>query len=219
MSNSLPMLLRLSKLCRSDHSHQKLEGASRSQNAAIYPLPLLKTILGGMADTDGCKDSVSNMATSEYDVSLCMSISPVQCAAADAASPSLKPGALPVHGGGTVQVNYAIRDFKAAYVDEYTREVLPHALVQEAIREELEYFNPHVWELADAKHIMQDSDAKLIKTRWVICNNGDVNCPDIRARLVATEINTYKPDDFFRIHASFKGQEAPFLRHGEPPQA
>ena len=72
------------------------------------------------------------------------------------------------------------------YLDEYTREPFDHALVRAAIQEELDYFNTHVWELCDAKRVMEDSEAKVIRTRWVITNKGDAQNPDIRARLVAT---------------------------------
>ena len=41
------------------------------------------------------------------------------------------------------------------------------------------------------------SDSKVIHTRWVITNKGDTQKPDIRARLVACELNTFKSDDLF----------------------
>ena len=69
--------------------------------------------------------------------------------------------------------------------------------MREAIREELSYFNKQVWELSDAQKVMGDKTAKTIRTRWVITNKGDDAAPDIRARLVATEVNTFKSDDFF----------------------
>ena len=87
-------------------------------------------------------------------------------------APKVPPGHLPKQGGGTVRINYELKDFKAAYLDEYTREELPHAVVRAAIREELEYFNQRVWELADTAKILGDADAKPIRARWVICNKG-----------------------------------------------
>ena len=44
---------------------------------------------------------------------------------------------------------------------------------------------------------MNDKDATLIRTRWVITDKCDEATPDIRARLVAQEINTFKSDEFF----------------------
>ena len=32
-------------------------------------------------------------------------------------------------------------------------------------------------------------DAKLVRCRWVLCNKGDAQTPDVRARLVACEVN------------------------------
>ena len=44
---------------------------------------------------------------------------------------------------------------------------------------------------------MQGKDSKLVRTRWVMCSKGDEQKPDVRARLVACEINNYKTDDVF----------------------
>ena len=104
---------------------------------------------------------------------------------------------LPVQGGGQVKIVYQATQFKDSYVDEYTRERLPLDLVKQAIIEELNYFNERVWELADAKKVLGDSESKAVRTRWVICNKGDTVAPDIRARLVACEVNTYKSYDFY----------------------
>ena len=54
-----------------------------------------------------------------------------------------------------------------------------------------------MWELADADKVLKTADAKCVRTRWVICNKGDEANPDIRARLVACELNTYQTDDFY----------------------
>ena len=40
-------------------------------------------------------------------------------------------------------------------------------------------------------------DSKVIPSRWVLCNKGDAETPDVRARLVGCEINTYKDDAFY----------------------
>ena len=105
-------------------------------------------------------------------------------------------GSLPVEGGGSVHVTYSPHHIKQVYLDEYTREPLPQFLVEAATREVLNYFNSRVWELSDARSVLGDSDSKVIRTRWVIHNNGDAGKPDIRARLVACEVSTLKSDDF-----------------------
>ena len=42
-----------------------------------------------------------------------------------------------------------------------------------------------------------DPQAKTIPSRWVFCNKGDSQNPDVRARLVGCEIKTYKDDSFY----------------------
>ena len=73
--------------------------------------------------------------------------------------------------GGRIGIS-KLQDLKATYLDEYTREPLPHMLMRQAMQEELEYFNKHVWELSDAQRALDDKEAKTIRTRWVICNKG-----------------------------------------------
>ena len=119
-------------------------------------------------------------------------------------------GHLPIRGGGFVRVHYDVKDVKPVYLDEYTREALPHALVMEAIKEELEYVNQRVWKLDDASAVLKDQQSKTIRTRWVICNKGDASSPEIRARLVACEDNTFK-SDVFRKYAATGVQETPLF--------
>ena len=92
--------------------------------------------------------------------------------------------------GTTHQVTFADQNFKAEYRDEYTGEILPRHLVREAMVNELTYFNEHVWRGKDATAAKQDH-LNPIRTRWVICNKGDAENPEVRARLVACEINDY----------------------------
>ena len=40
-------------------------------------------------------------------------------------------------------------------------------------------------------------DNQNIPSRWVLCNKGDAEHPDVRARLVGCEINTYKDDSLY----------------------
>ena len=35
----------------------------------------------------------------------------------------------------------------------------------------------------------KEEGAKVVRTRWVLCNKGDDTHPDVRARLVACEVN------------------------------
>ena len=78
MSNSTHMLQRLAKECSRDHAHQHLLGG-RAADAAFYPLPLLKAIIRGMADTKDAVDSVSSLSQNDWDVVLSLSLDS-QCA-------------------------------------------------------------------------------------------------------------------------------------------
>ena len=63
--------------------------------------------------------------------------------------------------------------------------------------EELPYFNSTVWQAVDINDAKHTTDYKLIRTRWVVCNKGDLDHPDVRARLVACEVGDGKNDAFF----------------------
>ena len=95
--------------------------------------------------------------------------------------------------GSTRAIQFADSNFKAEYKDEYTAEVLPRHLVRAAMIDELTYFNQHVWKGVDAAKVRADH-LDPIRTRWVICNKGDAEHPEIRARLVACEVNHYNDD-------------------------
>ena len=71
--------------------------------------------------------------------------------------------------------------------------------MREAIVEELNDFNfERIWELAELKDVKAIADAVHVRTRWVLCNKADSTNPNMRARLVACEINkTGKEDVFF----------------------
>ena len=67
----------------------------------------------------------------------------------------------------TVTLNNHVRD---TYRDEYTAEALPKSWVQAATHEELEYFNKAVWKGELVDDVLKDPEAKIIGSRWVICN-------------------------------------------------
>ena len=72
--------------------------------------------------------------------------------------------------------------------------------------DELSYFNRHVWRGIDRTQDVQPS-GKTVRTRWVLCNKGDQTNYDVRARLVACEINTFK-DETGSFYASTPPLEA-----------
>ena len=49
-------------------------------------------------------------------------------------------------------------NFKVAYKNEYTQDELPHALLKEAIIEELTYFNDHVREACNQEEMCTYKD-------------------------------------------------------------
>ena len=65
------------------------------------------------------------------------------------------------------------------------------------MEEELGYFNAHVWDAADKGAGMTTDNFKLVRMRWALCNKGDESDYDVRARLVACEVNTFKSDEFY----------------------
>ena len=96
-------------------------------------------------------------------------------------------------------MTYGDDNFKSRYIDEYTGELLEPSLIRAAIVEELHYLNDkRNWELEDLSKVKQTADAIHVRTRWVLCNKGDAENPDMRARLVACEVNkTGKEDAFY----------------------
>ena len=88
---------------------------------------------------------IQKIAEDEYDTSLIMSMHAVNALETQkdpetqsSADHRTSPSSLPVEGGGGVKIMYYIKDFKEQYLDEYTREPLPHHLVRAAIRDELD---------------------------------------------------------------------------------
>ena len=91
--------------------------------------------------------------------------------------------------GKHMTITYNALNFKKAYYDEYTGELLPEDLVRSAIIEELNYFSEEgVWESAEYQELKLNGKATHVRMRWVLCNKGDAKNPDVRARLVACEI-------------------------------
>ena len=54
---------------------------------------------------------------------------------------------------------------------------------------------------------MKDQQAKVVRTRWVICNKGDNVEYDVRARLDACEVNTYRTDEFYASTPPFEAKK------------
>ena len=87
-------------------------------------------------------------------------------------------------------------------------------LIAEAIREELNYFNSKVWQIELRSEAEQNTEAVFVSSRWVLCNKGDNRVPDMRARLVACEINRGgdKPDAFYASTPPLEAKKLLFSR-------
>ncbi len=80
-------------------------------------------------------------------------------------------------------------NFKPQYKDEYTSEWLPHEATKDAMLDELSYFCQVVFKGVSSEEAMADPEGKIIGCRWVNCNKGDLENPDVRCRLVGQEVN------------------------------
>ena len=214
MTNSPFMVDALDARCDKSHKHQHLVGG-RAADAAFYPPKLLRAILRGMAMTRDASNGVRLLCENEKSFldsfnnfvnAISRETVPSKTTAPDdsagtdsfpSADGTTRTSSIPLVGGGSMPIEYSSHNFKTVYKDEYTGEELPNGLVRAAMEEELNYFNLHVWDAVEKKLAYRTDDFKLVRMRWVICNKGDDREYDVRARLVACEINTYKTDEYF----------------------
>ena len=70
---------------------------------------------------------------------------------------------------------------------------------------------------------LKDPSAKIIGSRWVVCNKNDVHDPDVRARLVAQEVNVHGDASFFAATPPLESKRMLLsqfaterTRHGKP---
>ena len=61
--------------------------------------------------------------------------------------------------------------------------------MEEAIFEEISYFNERVWTAVPMSEALKVPNAKVIGARFVVCNKNDSLNPDVRARFVAQEVS------------------------------
>ena len=121
---------------------------------------------------------------------------------------SLLSSSVPYTSGKNCIISYKPENFKDRYVDEYTGEVLDPAQIKAAIVDELDYFNSKVWQIEHINDMYGKTDYVRTRSRWVMCNKGDSDNPDCRARLVSCEINKHKGDKPAEFMASTPPLEA-----------
>ena len=195
-SSAPHMLKRLSTRCDRTHTHQHLI-SGRATAAAYYPPKLISQILRGMRDTADAEHAESDWTPE-------MGIAMVHAAMhhdqpATSLVAAYRESDL-AHANAQRKVTFKYMDgrevslsldsnFKPQYKDEYTNEMLPYEAAKDAMLDELSYFCSVVFQGVTTDEALKDSDGKIVGCRWVNCNKGDLDNPDVRCRLVAQEVN------------------------------
>ena len=210
MTSSRQMADLLQTRCDKGHLHQPLVGG-RCKDAAYYPMKLIQTILQGMRDT---KDAENLLRSEASDHRALINAVSDSAGTMPPSNDTVHSSKVPKVAGGNMVVTYSPENFRTRYLDEYTGEVLDPELISIAIREELDYFNSRVWQLELKSDMMKKPDHIFVRSRWVLCNKGDLRNPDVRARLVACEINKggEKPDAFFASTPPLEAKKFLFSR-------
>ena len=72
--------------------------------------------------------------------------------------------------------------------------------------------------MSDAKEMKAFPDSKLVRCRWVLCNEGDAQNPDVRARLMACEVNYgNKEDSFYATTPPLEAKNILFAKYAQQP--
>ena len=89
-----------------------------------------------------------------------------------------------------------------------TGEIRPPHLIRDSIIDKLDDFNDKVWKLSSKEEMEEIPTYILFRTRLVLCNKGDAESPDVRARLVGWEVNKGggKVDVFYASTPQFKAK-------------
>ena len=121
---------------------------------------------------------------------------------------------VPKVSGGKTPMTYDESYFKDRYLDEYTGEILASHLIQPPIADELNYLNSKVWQLSTIDEMENVPGYTIVRSRWVLCNKGDSQSPDVCARLVACELNKGDKNDAFSASTPpLEGKRILFARY------
>ena len=197
LSSSPQMLAQLDRRCDRSHKHRHLTGG-RCAEAAFYPIELIRAILRGIKAT-----SLADQHAHEQRPQGTGHISAIvlEGEVHEDVKREIPHTFVKRYGKnkGKIRIDFEDHQFRPGYTDEYTGETLQKSLIREAIVEELSYFcEKEVWMIEDFNAMQKVADHVLVKSRWVLCNKGDLDKPDMRARLVACEVNKgQKNADFF----------------------
>ena len=120
LTNSEIMSRQLSQRCTKDHVHQPLVGG-RCKDAAMYPVPLVQAVLGGIA----LQSREKRLTEPEKIFAMPMSYNTGSAKTVDFGPATYS--SIPKVNGGVVPVQYDQKNFKDRYFDEYTGQILaPH---------------------------------------------------------------------------------------------
>ena len=169
----------LTRTCKWDRVHQPLT-SGRCAAAAFCPMSLVIAISKGIR----LQKNISKSVVSSF------AKVPTEYVNSMTDSGELAPtSGCPKVNGDHVEISFGSRSFKPAYRDEYANETLPDDLVRAAVCEKVTYFNSRVWQITDMKTAESHKDARVVRCRWVLRNKGDLSSPQVRAPLVACEMN------------------------------
>ena len=193
MTSSRQMADLLGPRCDGSHTHQPLV-SGRCAAAAFYPKKLIQTILQGIRNTKDAEAAMAENAREHREL-----VQRISDSAGKLTNEDMKVHQSKVTktNGGVINVTYSPENFRSKYLDEYTGESLEPELISTAIREELDYFNSKVWQIEQKSEMLKKKDYVFVRSRWVLCNKGDNKVPDMRARLVACEVNKGDRHDAF----------------------
>lgn len=200
-TTSAAMAQRLSKRWTKTHVHQHLDGG-RAKKAALYPIELITKILRGIGDTADLEDAQRDVEHPDllHAVRVQERLRDLSPDPALGAKQAIRPPAgrrtdVRVMDGSSRTVCLG-EHFKQGYKDEYTQEVLPRRHLQDAILDELDHSNKHVWRVVSMSEALKNKQAKKTGSRWALCSNNGALDPDVRARLVAQENHLYNDESF-----------------------
>ena len=176
MTNCKGVAEELQKKCDAGHEHQALVDG-RAKDAAIYPRPLCEAICRGIAKEKG------------------QLVHQVKCLMTVSAKDSVGK----IEGGdrGHLETdNFEDASGMTAWDDVSGEELSPKEVMKARLKE-LEYIRQKgVWKKITRKHAKQIG-IKVVATRWIDVNKGDLMEMNHRSRLVAKEFNDGKDASLF----------------------
>ena len=223
MSNSSCVLTELERrclgqggMCSTGERHRPCSGRRTCRDAAIYPKRLCRAILRGFRrqlQDDGVLRPGTigiHQFEDEYlqhilmeDVEATFNVK-VDDQAQDAATSddscmeSREGSRLPADEPAVAKLQTARAKGEKIYRDAITSQILIPHLVEEARREELEYFaSKGVWYKRTRSEAMARTGRKPITVKWLDVNKGDDENPRYRSRLVARELRMPGEESIF----------------------